>query len=154
MDFEDNFSTSSIDSESESLMATDNEGESEEQLDPWVPLIEEAKRRSDIVLENVKEILINSGIDEQTARDQAYSNVLPKLQKELDSVYMQRLMWMAPLKNDPIHRKIMKTKNVLMKNDDFDREEAMEAAIDKRKFLIRRLLKDYSFTKENDDAVD
>ena len=140
--------------ESESLMATDNEGESEEQLDPWVPLIEEAKRRSDIVLENVKEILINNGIDEQTARDQAYSNVLPKLQKELDSVYMQRLMWMAQLKNDPIHRKIMKTKNVLMKNDDFDREEAMEAAIDKRKFLIRRLLKDYSFTKENDDAVD
>ena len=154
MDFEDNFSTSSIDSESESLMATDNEGESEEQLDPWVPLIEEAKRRSDIVLENVKEILINSGIDEQTARDQAYSNVLPKLQKELESVYMQRLMWMAQLKNDPIHRKIMQTKNALMKNDDFDPEEAMEAAIDKRKFLIRRLLKDYSFTKENDDAVD
>ena len=88
IDFEDNFSTSSIDSESESLMATDNEGESEEQLDPWVPLIEEAKRRSDIVLENVKEILINSGIDEQTARDQAYSNILPKLQKELESVYM------------------------------------------------------------------
>ena len=41
-----------------------------------------------------------------------------------------------------------------MKNDDFDPEEAMEAAIDKRKFLIRRLLNDYSFTKENDDAVD
>ena len=99
MDFEDNFSTSSIDSESESLIATDNEGESEEQLDPWVPSIEEAKRRSDIVLENVKEILINSGIDKQTARDQAYSNVLPKLQKELESVYMQRLMWMAQLKN-------------------------------------------------------
>ena len=60
---------------------------------------------------------------------------------------MQRLMWMAQLKNDPIHRKIMQTKNALMKNDDFDPEEAMEAAIDKRKFLIRRLLKDYSFTK-------
>ena len=41
-----------------------------------------------------------------------------------------------------------------MENDDFDPEEAMEAAIDKRKFLIRRLLKDYSFTKENDDAAD
>ena len=41
-----------------------------------------------------------------------------------------------------------------MKNDYFDPEEAMEAAIDKRKFLIRRLLKDYSFTKENNDAVD
>ena len=31
-----------------------------------------------------------------------------------------------------------------MKNDDFDPEEAMDAAIDKRKFLIRRLLKDYT----------
>ena len=136
MDFEDNISTSSIDSESESLMATGNEGENEEQLDPWLPSIEEAKRR----------------LDEQAARDQAYSNVLPKLQKELESVYMQRLMWMVQLQ--PIHRKIMQTKNVLMKNDDFDPEEAMEAAIDKRKFLIRRLLKDYSFTKENDDAAD
>ena len=48
----------------------------------------------------------------------------------------------------------MQTKNTLMKSDDFDPEEAMEAAIDKRKFLIRRLLKDYSFTKENDDAAD
>ena len=48
----------------------------------------------------------------------------------------------------------MQTKNALMKNADFDPEEAMEVAIDKRKFLIRRLLKDYSFAKENDDAVD
>ena len=48
----------------------------------------------------------------------------------------------------------METKNALMKNDDFDPEEAMEAAIDKRKFLIKRLLKDYSFTKENDDGDD
>ena len=135
MDFEDNFSASSIDSESESLMATDNEGESEEQLDPWVPLIEEAKRYcSDIVLENAKEVLINSGRDEQTAREQAYSNVLPKLQKELESVYMQRLMWMAQLKNDPIHRKIMQTKNALMKNDDFDPEEAMEAVLIRESF--------------------
>ena len=40
----------------------------------------------------------------------------------------------------------MQTKNALMKNDDFDPEEAMEAVIDKRKFLIKRLLKYYSFT--------
>ena len=61
---------------------------------------EKAKRRRNcdvvILLNN------NSGLDEQTARDQAYSNVLPKLQKELESVYMQRLMWMVQLKNDPI----------------------------------------------------
>ena len=38
-----------------------------------------------------------------------------------------------------------------MDNDDFDPEEAMEAAVNKRKFLIKRLLKDYSFIEENND---
>ena len=55
------------------------------------------------------------------------------------------------LKKDPVHRKIMQTKDSLVENDDFDPEEAMEAAIDKRKFLIKRLLKDYDFHEENDD---
>ena len=36
-----------------------------------------------------------------------------------------------------------------MKNDHFDAEEATEDAIDERMFLIKRLLKDYSFSKES-----
>jgi hypothetical protein len=38
----------------------------------------------------------------------------------------------------------MQTKDALVENDDLDPEEA---AIDKRKFLIKRLLKDYDFVK-------
>ena len=41
-----------------------------------------------------------------------------------------------------------------MDSDDFDPEEAMEAAVDKRKFLIKRLLKDYSFTEDSDGDDD
>ena len=67
---------------------------------------------------------------------------------------MQRLMWMVQFKNDPVHRKIMQTKDAYMKNDHFDAEGATEAAIDKRKFLIKRLLKDYSFSKESDNEND
>ena len=48
----------------------------------------------------------------------------------------------------------MQTKDAYMKNDHFDAEEATEAAIDKRKFLINRLLKDYSFSKESNDEDD
>jgi hypothetical protein len=47
---------------------------------------------------------------------------------------------MRQLKKDPVHKKIMHTEDELVENDDFDPEEAMEAAVDKRKFLIRRLL--------------
>ena len=37
----------------------------------------------------------------------------------------------------------MQTRDAFMDSDDFDPEEAMEAAVDKRKFLIKRLLKEY-----------
>ena len=64
---------------------------------------------------------------------------------------MERLLWMNQLKKDPDHKKIMQTKEAFVGNDDFDPEEAIEAAIDKRKFLIKRVLKNYSFDEENDD---
>ena len=64
------------------------------------------------------------------------------LQKELESIYMERLLWMKQLKNDPaVHKKIMQTKDAFVDNDDFDPEEAMEAAVDKRKFLIKKTFK-------------
>ena len=153
MDIGNDFSSDSTD-RSESLTTTDNESESAEQLDPWISLIEEAKQRSNIAFEETKESLLNSGLDEESATKLAYSNILPKLQKELESVYMQRLMWMVQFRNDPVHRKIMQTKGAYMKNDHFDAEEATEAAIDKRKFLIKRLLKDYSFSNESNDEDD
>ena len=36
----------------------------------------------------------------------------------------------------------------------FDPEEAMEAAVNKRKFLIKKRLKYYSFTEDSDDEED
>ena len=145
-DFEDDVSTTST---HVSESSTDNEAE--EEMDPWIPLIEEAKQRGNIAFEEMKESLINSGLDEESAKDKAYTNLLPKLQKELENIYMERLEWMRQLKKDPVHKKIMHTKDELVENDDFDPEEVMEAAVDKRKFLIRRLLKGYNFDEKNDD---
>ena len=150
-DFQDDVSRTSTDV-SETSMRTDI-SETEEEMDTWIPLIEEAKQRRNIALEEMKKSLINTGLDEQSAKDKAFSNMLPKLQKELENIYMERLVWMRQLKKDPIHKKIMHTKDALVENDDFDPQEALEAAVDKRKFLIRRLLKGYDFDEENDDDM-
>ena len=80
INFENDFSSDFTD-KSESLTTTDNESESAEQLDPWIPLIEEAKQRSNIAFEETKESLLNSGLDEESAAKLAYSNILPKLYK-------------------------------------------------------------------------
>ena len=117
-------------------------------MDPWTPLIEEAKQRNNIAFEEMKESLFNSGLDEQSTKDKAYSNILSKLRKELENIYMERLLWMKQLKKDPVHKKIMQTKDTLVENDDFDPEEALEAAVGMRKFLIKRLLKGHKFDEE------
>ena len=54
-------------------------------------------------------------------------------------------MRMKQLKKVTEHKKIMHTNDELVENDDFDPEEAMEAVVDERKFLIKRLLKGYNF---------
>ena len=53
-----------------------------------------------------------------------------------------------------VHKKIMQTSDAFVESDDFHPEEAMEAVVDKRKFLINILLKNYNFTEGNDDEVD
>jgi hypothetical protein len=44
----------------------------------------------------------------------------------------------------------MQTKDAFVNDDNFDPEEAIQAAVDKRKFLIKKLLKDYPFTEDSD----
>ena len=39
---------------------------------------------------------------------------------------------MKELENNPAHKNKMQTKDAFVDNDDFDPEEAMEAAVDKR----------------------
>ena len=53
---------------------------------------------------------------------------------------MERFLWMQQLKKDPVQKKIIQTKDTFVDNDDFDPEEATEAAVDKRKFLIKKIL--------------
>ena len=85
-DFQDDVSTTSSDV-SEISMTTDNESETEGETVPWIPLIEEAKQRGNKAFEEMKESLISSGLDEKSVKDKAYSNILPKLQKELEKIY-------------------------------------------------------------------
>ena len=48
----------------------------------------------------------------------------------------------------------MQTKDAFVNDEDFEPEEAMEGAVNKRKFLINRHLKDYNFTGDSDDEED
>ena len=85
-------------------------------------------------------------------KKEAFSEILPLLQKELGNVYLERFQWKTEMKRDPVHRKIMKTRDALVDEDHFDPDEAKAAAIKKRKFLLKRILEDKQhFTEKGDN---
>ena len=106
----------------------------EEEADPWMPMVEEAMQKHKAAFQEMKMNLTQSGLDEQTAEETAYSNILPELQKELESIYLQRLQWIQQLKKDLVHKTIMQIKNALVNDNDFDPEESMEAAVNDKNF--------------------
>ena len=49
---------------------------------------------------------------------------------------------MKALRKDPIHKKIMATRDDHVNNDKFDQDEATAVSVEKRKFLLKQLLED------------
>ena len=70
---------------SESPKTRDSETE-EEEADPWIATVEEAMQEDKTTFQEMKMNLVHSDLDEQTAEEKAYSNILPELQKELESI--------------------------------------------------------------------
>ena len=91
--------------------------------------------------DDILQALLMEGHDESKAKEEAFAQFLPVFQKELGDVYMDNLAWMKALKKDPIHKKIMATRDDYMNNNMFDPDKAIAAAVKKRKFLLKRLLK-------------
>ena len=118
------------------------ENSSEEELDPWTTLINDAASKVRDQYEDILQAILMEGHDESEAKQEAFEKNLPVFQKELADVYMNNLAWMKALRKDPIHKKVMATRDDYVNNDMFDQDEAIAAAVDKRKFLLKRLLED------------
>ena len=118
------------------------ENSSEEEIDPWTTLINDAASKVRDQYEDILQALLVEGHDESEAKEEAFAQILPVFQKELADVYMNNLAWMKALREDPIHKKIMATRDDYVNNEMFDQDEAIAAAVDKRKFLLKRLLED------------
>ena len=147
-----NSDTSDVSDLSGNSDTSDNEVEYENESDPWAPLKAEVSRRNIPKITELIEGFTADGLDEEEAKNRAYLDILPQLRKDLQNVYLERLLWIRKLKKDPIHKKIMETRDAFINDDNFDQVEALEAAIDKRKFLMKRLFKDTRSPVAHDDS--
>ena len=126
--------------EEQSSITTENS--SEEELDPWTTLINDAASKVRDQYDDILQVLLMVGHDESEAKQEAFAQILPVFQKEFGNVYMDNLAWMKALKKDPIHKKILATRDDYVNNNMFDPDEAIAAAVKKRKFLLKLLLED------------
>jgi hypothetical protein len=132
---------------------SEDDGEIKEEIDPWATIIDDAKATVRPEYDKLMKTLQMDGQEESAAKQEAFENVLPELQKEFADVYVDNLRWMKALKNDPVHRKIMETKETFANEDSFDPDEALSAAIDKRKFLLKQLLEDQGRFSDSDESM-
>lgn len=70
------------------------------------------------------------------AEDATVNSLLPQARRKLRMLYMQRLNWNNRIKQDIIHRQVMQTIRRYRNEDDMDFDEALKAAIDRRKYLF------------------
>ena len=126
----------SSEEEQSSIPTEDSSGE---EIDPWSTLINDAASKVRDQYDDILQALLMEGHDGSKAKEEAFAQILPVFQKELGDVYMDNLSWMKALKRDPIHKKIMATRDDYVNNNMFDPDEAIAAAVKKRKFLLKRL---------------
>ena len=127
-------------SSEEQQSSNTTENSFEEELDPWTTLINDTSSRVRDQYDDILQALLMQGHDEGEAKQESFAQILPVFQKELADVYMNNLAWMKALKKDPIHKKIMATREDYVNNSMFDPDKAIGAAVKKRKFLLERLL--------------
>ena len=149
---EDIFSSSG-EEDAESSEEINDSDESEEE-DPWGVLTHEAAMELRTKYNEIVQSFQNGGFSEIDAKKQAFSEILPDLRKKLGNIYLDCLKCITQMKRDPVHRKIMETKDAFVDEDDFDPDEALTAAIKKRKFLLERLLEDRQYFPDSNEEDD
>ena len=107
-------------SSEEEQSSISTEDSSDEEIDPWTTLINDAASKVRDQYDDILQALLMEGHDESEAKKEAFSQILPVFQKELGDVYMDDLAWMKALKKDPIHKKIMVTRDDYVNNNMFD----------------------------------
>ena len=67
------------------------------------------------------------------------TRIFSELQKVLRHQYIDHLKWVHVLREDPIHDAILETRKKFQEQEGMDFNEAVEAAVNQRKYLLNRV---------------
>ena len=107
--------------------------------DPWETLRQEVEESLSSTYDKKANKFLKKGVSETTAEAKAFNALLPVYRRKLRGLYLHYLQWFERLKHDPVRKDVMKTRHRFMEEDSMDVEEATDAAVERRKFLLNRM---------------
>lgn len=157
VDLEEGHSDTDQGYSSDDQTSTDDENENEA-INIWKYIKEEAWTSELQEMFRTKKIaLLEEGMPASDAHQAAYKHVLPTLRQNIRRVYMDKIQLNMKLRHDRVHKQILATKRKLEDEEDFDSEEAMRYAVQKRKYLIQDVtatLSDNELDEVDNDNTD
>ena len=140
--------------EEENSSSSEEEGETDDDepdFDPWDPLRKQVgEDLKESYMEEVKRFL-DKGKTQDYAEKAAFNALLPLSRRRLQRTYLQRLKWTHRIKRDALHRKVMKTLQRFINEEEMDFDEAAELAVAKWKFLLNRVMRKQLLPDKSDD---
>ena len=134
---------------------SDDEDDSELEYDsgdPWEDLRAKVKESLSSRFGKQVERLREKGTSEAVAQAKAFNALLQDFRIKLRRLYLYYLKWFRRLKRDPVHEAVMKTLRRFMdEEEDMDYEEAADAAVDRRKFLLNRIFQPRPVPKNEEE---
>ena len=126
------------DKDDEETVENDSESDSG---DPWEYLRAEVRDALNPSYVKQVERLLDKGASRAVAKAKALNVLLPAHRRKLRRLYVYYLKWFRNLRHDPVHQEVMNTLRRFMDEESMHYEEAVEAAVDKQKFLLNRVFR-------------
>ena len=123
-------------------------------MDPWDVFRDRVKTEKLKDFKVVMKTLRKEGLGKKLAQIRAYNEMLPELRKALRQVYIEHLKWVHVLREDPIHKAILETRKKFQEEEDMDFNEAVEAAVNQRKYLLNRVFQPMEEPDTDDEDMD
>ena len=123
-------------------------------MDPWDEFRKRVKALKLKDFNHVMKTLRKEGLGKKLAQIRAYNEMLPELRKALRQVYIEHLKWVHVLREDPIHEAILETRKKFQEEEDMDFNEAVEAAVNQRKYLLNRVFQPMEEPDTDEEDMD
>lgn len=81
-----------------------------------------------------------------------YKVMRPQYNRHLRNFYQRSIRMIDILRKDPVHKKIMDTAKRLREDEDYERDESLQYAVKKRRFLLDHKLDEYLPPTINSDS--